>query len=136
MKYKYLLDTNILSDLMKHPSGIVYKKILEVGEEKICTSIIVACELRFGIEKSGSVRLAESLDKILSAINILPLEIPTEHYYAKIRNYLEQSGTPIGPNDLLIASQALTLDLIVVSANKSEFSRVKDLQVENWLENE
>lgn len=133
MNYQYLLDTNILSDLIKHPSGVVARRIAEVGEEQICTSIIVVCELRFGVEKSGSRRLADSLEQILGAIEILPLEIPCETAYAKIRTHLEQAGTPIGPNDLLIAAQALTLNLSVVTANEREFSRVPGLIVENWL---
>ncbi len=133
MSYQYLLDTNILSDLVKHPSGVVARRIAEVGEEQICTSIIVACELRFGVEKSGSIRLAHSLEQILAAIEILPLEIPCETSYAKIRTHLEQAGTPIGPNDLLIAAQALTFNLSVVTGNEREFSRVPGLKVENWL---
>ncbi len=133
MNHQYLLDTNILSDLVKYPSGVVAKRIAEVGEEQICTSIIVACELRFGVEKSGSKRLADSLEKILGAMEILPLETPCEIYYAKIRIHLEQVGTPIGPNDLLIAAHVLTLNLIVVTANEREFSRVPNLKVENWL---
>lgn len=134
MNYLYLLDTNIISDLVRHPHGSVFQHITEVGEEKICTSIVVACELRFGAAKSGSRRLAQQLEKILNVIEILPLETPSETYYAKIRTYLEQAGTPIGANDLLIAAHALTLNLIVVTANIREFSRCPDLKVENWLE--
>ncbi|HAI68479.1 MAG TPA: VapC toxin family PIN domain ribonuclease [Gammaproteobacteria bacterium] len=135
MNYEYLLDTNILSDLVRHPTGLIFQRIAEIGEEKICTSIIVACELRFGVEKSGSIRLAKQLEEILAAIDILPLEKPCETYYAKIRTRLEQAGTPIGPNDLLIASHALALNLVIVTANVREFSRVPDLKVENWLDN-
>ena len=57
MSYLYLLDTNILSDFVRHPTGKIFSKIQEVGEEKICTSIIVACELKFGAEKKNSQRL-------------------------------------------------------------------------------
>ena len=134
MNYLYLLDTNIISDLVKHPGGLVFQPITEVGEEKIGTSIVVAGELRFGAAKSGSKRLAQPLEKIFNVIEILSLESPSETYYAKIRTYLEQAGTPIGANDLLIAAPALTLNLIVVIANIKEFSRCPDLKVENWLE--
>jgi tRNA(fMet)-specific endonuclease VapC len=78
MNYQYLLDTNILSDLLRHPTGLIFQRIAEIGEEKICTSIIVACELRFGVEKSGSIRLAKQVEEILAAIDILPLEKPCE----------------------------------------------------------
>ena len=57
MTYLYLLDTNIVSDLVKHPSGKIAQRIIEFGEARICTSIVVAAELRFGAEKNGSQRL-------------------------------------------------------------------------------
>ncbi len=62
VQYRYLLDTNILSDLVKHPMGTIFTKIKSVGEDEICTSIIVACELRFGAEKSGSSRIKERVE--------------------------------------------------------------------------
>lgn len=133
MSYQYLLDTNIVSDLVKHPQGLVFQKIATVGEENICTSIIVACELRFGAAKSGSPRLVQQLERILDLVLILPLEPPVEKHYAAIRTYLEQAGTPISPNDLLIAAHALSLNLKLVTANTREFGRVPALSVENWL---
>ena len=70
---------------------------------------------------------------ILSAIDILPLESPADQEYGKLRHYLSRKGTLIGPNDMLIAAQALSSGLIVVTANTGEFSRVPGLNVENWL---
>ena len=134
MGYLYLLDTNIISELIKHPRGIVFHKIEKVGEEKICTSIIVASELRFGAKKKNSTRLTERLEIVLDAINILPFTNPGDRYYAEIRNILEKQGQPIGANDLLIAAHALSLNLTVVTANVREFSRISNLKVENWLE--
>jgi len=134
MSYCYLLDTNILSDLVKHPTGKIFSKIQSIGEEKVCTSVVVACELRFGAEKNNSSRLKERIALILDNINILSLEPPVDNYYAKVRTYLERQGTPIGGNDLIIAVHALTLDLILVTANVREFSRVPNLQIENWLD--
>lgn len=133
MTYRYLLDTNIVSDLVKHPKGKIAQRIAEVGEIYICTSIVVACELRFGSEKNGSLRLRQQVDQILELIAVLPLESPIEFHYAEVRSYLEQAGTPIGANDLLIAAHGLALDLTVVTANLGEFSRVSNLAVENWL---
>jgi len=131
--FRYLLDTNILSELVRQPQGTIARRIAEAGEETICTSIIVAAELRFGAEKSGSDNLADQVDLILSAIEILPLESPADREYGKLRHYLSRNGTLIGPNDLLIAAQALCAGLIVVTANTGEFSRVPGLNVENWL---
>jgi tRNA(fMet)-specific endonuclease VapC len=133
MDYAYLLDTNIISEIVKNPRGIIFSKIQSIGEEKICTSIIVACELNFGARKKNSPQLLEKIEAILDCIEILPLTDPVEQYYAEIRTYLEQQGTPIGGNDLLISAHALTLDITIVTANVREFSRVPNLKVENWL---
>ncbi len=129
----YLLDTNIVSHLVRNPRGAITKQIAEVGEDSVVTSIIVASELRFGVKKSGSTRLHKQLEAVLSAIDILPLESPAEHHYANLRYQLETAGKPIGPNDMLIAAHALSLNLTVVTANFSEFSRIDGLTVENWL---
>jgi tRNA(fMet)-specific endonuclease VapC len=133
MTYSYLLDTNIISELIKNPRGGIFSKIQEVGEDTVCTSIIVACESRFGAKKKNSQKLIEKQEIILNSIAILPLTQPVEQYYAKIRTELEQLGTPIGGNDLLIAAHALALNLTVVTNNVREFSRVPNLKVENWL---
>ncbi len=130
---RYLLDTNILSDLIRNPGGTIAKHTAAVGEKSIATSIIVAAELRYGAQKSGSQKLAERIDLILSAISVLPFETPADRHYAKIRNHLARQGTPIGPNDLLIAAHALALGLTVVTGNEREFARVPSLKVENWL---
>lgn len=133
MAPRYLLDTNILSDLIRKPQGSVARRIAAVGEQAVATSIIVAAELRYGAQKSGSRNIADRVDLILSAIDVLPLESPVDRFYAQTRHRLTQQGNPIGPNDLLIAAHALTLELSVVTANSREFSRVPGLKVENWL---
>ena len=134
MSYCYLLDTNILSDLVKHPTCKIFSKIQSIGEEKVCTSVIVACELRFGAEKNNSSRLKERIALILDNINVLSLEPSIDNYYAEVRTYLERQVTPIGGNDLIIAVHALASDLILVTANVREFSRVPNLEIENWLD--
>ena len=130
---KYLLDTNILSDLVRNPQGDVAAQIAKAGEDSVCTSIVVAAELRYGAAKSNSTKLVERINLILSALEILPLEMPADRQYAAIRHHLARQGTPIGPNDLLIAAHALSNNLTVVTANVGEFSRVPGLKVENWL---
>ncbi len=134
MSLAFLLDTNIVSDLVRRPQGAAAARITAAGEESVCTSIVVAAELRFGAAKSGSKTLADRVDFILSALEILPLEAPVDRHYGEIRYYLERQGTPIGPNDLLIAAHALAANLTVVTANTTEFSRVPGLKAENWLE--
>jgi tRNA(fMet)-specific endonuclease VapC len=97
MTYQYLLDTNILSDLVKNPQGVVFQRIAAIGEDKVCTSIIVACELRFGAVKSRSSRLLTQLKQILKVLPVLPLESSIDQHYAEIRTDLEQAGTPSDP---------------------------------------
>lgn len=130
---RYLLDTNILSDLVRRPRGLIRERIIAVGEGTICTSIIAAAELRYGGAKSGSARIMKRIDHILSALELLPLVSPADRHYAEIRSTLSRDGKLIGPNDLLIAAQARAMDLTVVTANETEFSRVPDLRVVNWL---
>jgi len=130
----YLLDTNILSDLVRNPQGVVADRITAAGEDGICTSIVVAAELRYGAAKSGSDKLTDRVDLLLSALEVLPLDAPADREYAKLRHFLMRQGTPIGPNDLLIAAHARAAGLTVVSANVGEFSRVPGLTVENWLQ--
>jgi len=130
---RYLLDTNIISDLVRNPQGRVVRHIHEVGEEQVCTSIIVTAELRFGAMKKGSPRLTSQLEKVLSVIDILPFETPADITYGILRARLEQAGTLIGGNDLLIAAQAIALGLTLVSDNEKEFDRIAELPRENWL---
>ena len=130
---RYLLDTNIVSDLLRNPQGRVAQRISEIGEAHICTSIIVAAELRYGAAKAGSVRLSTQMEAVLGAIEILPFESPADFIYGQVRNRLEKEGQPIGGNDLLIAAQTLALGYTIITDNMREFARIADLACENWL---
>lgn len=129
---RYLLDTNILSDLIRNPHGKTAHRIAEAGEDSICTSIIVAAELRYGVAKSGSKRLLKAVEDILAETPVLPFDAPADAEYGRIRSELEAVGKPIGGNDLLIAAHARAIGATVVTANMSEFKRVERLSVENW----
>ena len=130
---RYLLDTNIVSDLVRHPQGRAAEHVRKVGEAQVCTSIIVAAALRYGAAKKGSQHLAARLEAVLGALDVLPFEAPADSTYGRIRTRLEQAGTPIGGNDLLIAAQALALGCTVVTDNEAEFARIEGLPRENWL---
>lgn len=130
---RYMLDTNIISDLVKNPQGRAAKRIAKVGEDNICTSIIVAAELRYGCAKSGSKRLRKAVEDLLSEIPVLPFDVPADAEYGGIRSALEAAGRPIGSNDLLIAAHAHATGATVVTANVDEFKRIRGLSVENWL---
>jgi tRNA(fMet)-specific endonuclease VapC len=130
---RFLLDTNILSDLVRRPQGPVAERIAEVGEKVVCTSIVVAAELRFGAAKSSSPRLGRQVERILAALEVQSFEAPADARYAELRLQLEAAGTPIGGNDMLIAAHALASDCTLVTASEREFARVSGLSVENWL---
>jgi tRNA(fMet)-specific endonuclease VapC len=130
---RYLLDTDIVSDLVRNPQGRITEHIRKVGEARVCTSIIVAAELRGGAAKRQSPRLARQLDAVLSALDIVAFEAPADAVYGRLRAELEQTGQPIGANDLLIAAQAIALGCTVVTDNEREFARVGELTCENWL---
>lgn len=133
MSARFLLDTNIVSDLVRNPQGRTAAKIAELGEDAVATSIIVAAELRYGAAKKGSERLTSQLESILTALEIIPWEAPADAAYGAIRVALEAAGTPIGANDLLIAAQTLALEMVLVTNNEREFGRVNGLTIENWL---
>ena len=130
---RYMLDTNIISDLIRNPQGRAAKRIAKVGEDNICTSIIVAAELRYGCAKSGSQRLLKAVEDVLGEISVLPFDVPADAEYGGIRAKLEAAGKPIGGNDLLIAAHASATGATVVTSNTDEFRRIPGLKVENWL---
>ena len=129
----YLLDTNILSSLMKHPRSPALDHLRRVGEERVYTSVIVAAELRFGAAKVRSARVTREVEERLLRLPVVPFAAPADRTYADLRAELERRGTPIGGNDLWIAAQALHDGSVLVTDNVSEFSRVPGLTVENWL---
>lgn len=129
----FLLDTNVISELVRHPKGRVSEHIREIGERNICTSIIVAAELRFGAVRRASARLSAQLDAVLGTIAVLAFEAPADVIYGKLRADLERIGRPIGANDLLIASHAVALGHTLVTDNEREFSRIEGLSLQNWL---
>ena len=130
---RYLLDTNILSDLIRNPGGPAARRLAVVGEVTACTSIVAACELRYGAAKKGSRQLAERVEILLESLEVLPLDKDSDRHYGEIRAQIERTGKPIGANDLLIAAHTLALDLTLVTDNVDEFVRVPRLRIENWL---
>ncbi|MBM3095014.1 PIN domain-containing protein [Ensifer sp. T173] len=134
MSKLYMLDTSIVSELVRNPHGAVARRIAEVGPDAVCVSIITAAELRYGSAKKGSAKLSAQIEAILGSIPVLPLDVPADTEYGGIRAELEAGGKPIGPNDLFIAAHAYALEAVLVTANTGEFNRVRSLRVENWLE--
>ena len=135
----YLLDTNIISHMMVNADGIAAQhaqvRLKNAEPCQMCTSIVVQCELLYGLTKKPSQRLQTAFDIQMNNRLVLPLDEAVTQHYARIRTHLERLGTPIGPNDTLIAAHALALDATLVSGD-AEFRRVPGLRVENWLTKE
>jgi tRNA(fMet)-specific endonuclease VapC len=130
---RYLLDTNIVSDMIRNPQGRPARRHRTLGKRSASVSVIVAAELRFGALKKGAVDLARRVDAFLETVDVLPFEPPADAFYASVRAALEVSGRSISANDLFIAAHALALDRVLVTDNERDFVRIDRLVVENWL---
>jgi len=128
-----MLNTNILSDLIHNPRGVLVERLRSTEPNVVCTSIVVACELRFGARRKGSQLLTQRVDDLLNTLAVLPLDQPADEHYADIRATLKRAGTPIGSNDLFIAAHARSRGLTLVTHNGREFARVPELRIEDWL---
>lgn len=130
---RYMLDTNIVSAVVKQPDCAVARRLAAMPRETFCISVIAAAELRFGMCRKRSAKLTKQVEAVLEGIDIVPLEEPADQHYGSIRAQLTRLGQPIGQNDLFIAAHALALDVVLVTANTGEFERVPGLVIENWL---
>ena len=128
-----MLDTNMLSDVVRRPRGSVGRHLRRVGERSVVVSIMAVAEAKFGAAKSPARGLGVQLESVLARIEIVPFDAPADQRYAELRAHLQRAGTPIGANDLWIAAHALALDCTLVTDNEREFRRVPGLRVENWL---
>jgi tRNA(fMet)-specific endonuclease VapC len=130
---KYLLDTNICIRYLNRRSEAIIRRLESESPDDLVVCSVTRAELIFGAMKSQNTdktrtQQREFLEPLLS----LPFDDRAAEHYGRIRAYLERLGTPIGPNDLLIASIALAHNLIVVTSNTREFSRVQGLHLEDW----
>ncbi len=129
----WMLDTNTLSDLIRNPRGPLVQRLAAEAPDALCTSIVVACELRFGALRRASAVLTRRVVQLLDSLVVLPFDEPADRHYADIRAALERAGTPIGSHDLFIAAHARSRGLTLVTHNLREFQRVPALRVEDWL---
>lgn len=132
----YLLDTNAISHMMRDPQGTVAQRVLSAAAQgqqtTVCTSVIVQCELLFGLRKRPNPRWTSNYQRVMATIEVRSLEPVAATHYAELRAQLESQGTPMSANDTLIAAHALALDATLISADAA-FARVPGLKVENWL---
>ena len=129
---KFLLDTDTCIYALKQNERVL-RQLLSAAREDVAVSVITEAELRTGAAKSShptkTVRLVENFLVPLTLLEFTSIDAIA---YAAVRSKLEREGTPIGPLDTLIASQAIARNLVLVSNNEREFRRVAGLNVENW----
>jgi tRNA(fMet)-specific endonuclease VapC len=132
----FLLDTNIISHMMMDARGLAARRAVEVlrahPDIDLCTSIVVQCELLFGLSKRPNERLQRAYELHMRSLKVIPLEEADAPVYGQLRHALESRGTPLGPNDLLIAAQAMRCNATLVSADAA-FAQVPGLTLQNWL---
>ncbi len=132
----YLLDTNVISHLMREPTGPLQRalqlRVTAPGGCEVTTSAVVQCELLYGIVRKGSSRLKAAYEVQMRYLAVLPLEPAVGPHYARVRTGLERMGKSLSPNDLLIAAHAIALGATLVSGDMA-FDQVPGLAWENWL---
>jgi len=130
----YLLDTNMCIHLIKYRPERLFARLSRLSLDDVAVSAIAVAELWYGIALSRKKRHNEAaLKDFLDYVRVLDWPDDAAPVYGRIRAHLREKGTPIGAMDLLIATHALSLDAVLVTNNVSEFKRVPDLQIENWL---
>lgn len=129
----YLLDTNICIYVINHKPQQVFERFKQYQLGQLAISSITASELAFGVEKSGSERNKQALNKFLAPLEILAYDEHAIWHYAKLRQDLQATGKTIGSLDMLIAAHALALDTVLVTNNIKEFERIDGLKLENWV---
>lgn len=131
---KFLLDTNICIYIIKQKPITVLQKFNSCQVGDLGISAITVAELEFGVQKSRSIdKNQQALFQFLLPLEIVDFDRPAAIAYGELRATLERQGTPIGSLDTLIAAQALSLQITLITNNVSEFSRVPNLQLDNWV---
>ena len=130
---RFLLDTDTCIYALKQNREVL-ERLLATEREDVAVSVISEAELRTGAAKSSSpVKTLRFVENFLRPLALIEFTSDDAMAYAKVRARLERAGTPIGPLDTLIASQALARKLTIVTNNERELRRVAGLAVENWM---
>lgn len=130
---KFLLDTNACICYLNYPDNPIRRRMASLTPADVGICAVVKAELYYGMNKSRlKTKTLERLEDFFSILKSLPFDDNAAQIYGKIRADLEAAGTPIGPNDLLIASIALANRVTLVTHNIREFVRVKNLEIDDW----
>jgi tRNA(fMet)-specific endonuclease VapC len=130
----YMLDTDTCSYIIRERPHSVYQRFQQISMEQLHVSIITYAELLYGVERSSSQKTNRPIvEQFIRHLHICHWDEAAAEHYASIRTFLEKSGQPIGAMDMQIAAHARSMGAIVITNNTRHFSRVPDLQVENWV---
>ena len=131
----YLLDTNTCIFIKNKKPIHILDRLRKALDQRICLSSITVAELQFGVYNSQNIEKNRiSLTEFLAPFEILDFDDQDAEMFGMIRSQLKKEGKLIGPYDMLIAAQALAKNLILVTNNTDEFSRIKSLKLEDWKE--
>ncbi|HEY2714179.1 MAG TPA: PIN domain-containing protein [Chthoniobacterales bacterium] len=129
---QYLLDTDTCIDVLRGVA-IVIEKLQQLQPDECAISAITSFELFAGVAGARNpAKESAKVSKLLEVIEELPFEAEAARRAGALRAELDEAGTPIGPYDLLIAAHALTIDVVLVTANRNEFDRIAGLAIESW----
>lgn len=130
----FMLDTNICIYIIKKRPESILKKFKKYRNQNIYISVITLAELQYGVERSSSKKFNQKIiNDFISHLFVVPWDKESALQYGKLRNTLNEKGTPVGNMDLMIASHALSQGFTLVTNNIKEFKRVPNLKYENWV---
>lgn len=132
MSVRYLLDTNIVIFALRTRADTLRARFT-AAQGTMAVSTITVAELAYGVERSARPEdNRAAVEQFLALLEVLPVDAAAAEHSGRIRAELAATGTPIGAYDALIAGQARSRGLVVVTNNTREFSRVAGLLVEDW----
>lgn len=134
MSARFMLDTNICIYIARRKPAAVLARFEKLHAGEAVLSVITYGELRFGASKSVRREdVLKDLEELTSLLPVRPMPTQAAEEYGRLRAHLEDTGKPIGGNDLWIAAHANAEKLVLVTNNTREFERVPDLKVQNWV---
>lgn len=132
MSLRFMLDTDTVSFAIRG-EGEVGEKLLQQNPSALCISSITLAELAFGAARRGSPKLSGVIERFLASIQVLAFDGAAAWRFGEIAAKLARAGSPIGDFDTLIAAQALSCDLTLVTNNRKHYGLIPGLRIENWL---
>jgi tRNA(fMet)-specific endonuclease VapC len=130
----YMLDTNILTDIVRDPDGEAARQFAGLGSQEVCISVVVSSEVLFGLARKAGTRATARIVAMLATLQVMPFEPPADAVYAELRAELAKRGRGLTPNDYFIAAHAKHMNAILVTGDRAiHDAEIPGLRIENWL---